>query len=131
MSEVANEKICYLYKVMAKKRIGTKIWPFPLYFEVILAGKWPFQGRHFPCEFRAHPYLFGIRRARGMGLDNSRLNFEFFCSPPSAYMCVCLFVCVRVCLYYVSIFLPLSQRYQKIPDFLISRTQLPLSKKNG
>ena len=64
-----------------------------------------------------------------MGLDNSRLNFEFFCSPPSAYMC--LFVCVRVCLYYVSIFLPLSQRYQKIPDFLISRTQLPLSKKNG
>jgi hypothetical protein len=66
-----------------------------------------------------------------MGLDNSRLNFEFFCSPPSAYMCVCLFVCVRVCLYYVSIFLPLSQRYQKIPDFLISRTQLPLSKKNG
>ena len=36
---------------------------------VVLAKKWPLQRRHFPCEFRAHPYLFGIRRARGMGLD--------------------------------------------------------------
>ena len=79
-------KKCALYTKLWQKKIGSKMWPFPLYFEVILPWKWPFQGRHFPCEFRAHPYLFGIRRARGMGLDRlliQILTFIFFAPPPN------------------------------------------------
>ena len=70
---------------MAKKRFGMKLWPFPLYFKVVLTEKWPLHRRHFPCEFRAHPYLFGIRRARGMGLDRVLIQiptFNFFAPPP-------------------------------------------------
>ena len=82
-----NWKIWFLHEIMAKKRFGLNLWPFSLYFKVVLAEKWPLQRRHFPCEFRAHPYLFGIRRARGMGLDRVLIQiptFNFF-APPSAY----------------------------------------------
>ena len=65
--------------------IRLKLRPFSLYFEAVLAKKCPLQRRHFPCEFRAHPYLFGIRRARGMGLDRVLIQnqtFRFFDPPP-------------------------------------------------
>ena len=68
----------------ANKRMVSKLWPFSLYFQVILAGKWPFQRRHFPCEFRPPPNIFGIRRARGMGLDRVLIQnqtFKFFAPP--------------------------------------------------
>ena len=50
---------------MAKKRFGLKLWPFP-------------------CEFRARPYVFGIRKARRMGLDRVLIQiqtFKFFAPP--------------------------------------------------
>ena len=84
-SENEIKKYAFYMKLWPTKRFGLKLWPFPLYFKVILAEKWPLQRKHFPCEFRAHPYLFGIRRARGMGLDRVLIQnqtFNFFAPPP-------------------------------------------------
>ena len=62
---------------MSIERLG-KVWPYPFYFGRILGHKEPVQGRHFPDEFRADLYEFGIRRARRMGTDKVIIKNHFF-----------------------------------------------------
>ena len=62
----------------------SKLWPFPLYFEPILGEIRGFLRQRFPLEFRAHLYVFGIRRSKGMGIDRELINpriFVFLCHP--------------------------------------------------
>ena len=59
-------------------------WRFPLYFGLVEGPKVTIQGQHFPLEFRAHPYIFGISRARRMGAASQLIQnttFVFF-DPP-------------------------------------------------
>ena len=63
------------------EKVAQKIWPYPLYFGLVIGHLWPLQRRHFPEEFRADLYVFGIRRARRMGTDRVLIqnpNFYFF-----------------------------------------------------
>ena len=63
---------------MAKTNHGQKLWPFPLYFETISGRKYGFQRQQFPCEFRADPYVFGIRGNRGMGAASELIQNQTF-----------------------------------------------------
>ena len=63
---------------MARKSPGPKFWTFLLYFEPILGEIRGFLRRHFPLEFRANFYVFGIRRSKGMGIDRELINPRFF-----------------------------------------------------
>ena len=67
-----------LSKVMAKTSHGQKLWPFPLYFKPISGLKYGFQSQHFPCEFRADLYVFGIRGTRRMGAASELIQNQTF-----------------------------------------------------
>ena len=57
-----------------------------MYFGHVIGHIWPLQRRHFPEEFRADLYVFGIRRARRMGTDKGLIqnpNFYFVAPPPN------------------------------------------------
>ena len=49
------------FENMVKKRIGLKL-QYPLYFNVVFAGKFHFQRMHFPWElsFGGHPYILEL-----------------------------------------------------------------------
>ena len=65
-----------LGKSDGQNKVARKNRPYPLYFGCVLGHKWPLQGRHFPDEFRADLYVFGIRRARRMPLPEVQKTSE-------------------------------------------------------
>ena len=63
---------------MVKTILGTKKWSFPLYFVLARGPKVIIQRKHFPCELRADLYIFGISRARRMGLATVLIQIPTF-----------------------------------------------------
>ena len=84
-SGMQTKAIKKLLNMFYKKELkNTDFWNFPLYFLKFPLYNVRGLGGHFPLEFRAHLYVFGISGGRGMG-KHTELNliptFIFF-GPP-------------------------------------------------
>ena len=63
-------KTHFSVKSYGQNKLWTKMMAIFFVFWAIFGRKRGFQGKHFPCEFRADLYVFGIRRACRMGKDS-------------------------------------------------------------
>ena len=71
---------------MIKTIFGASERLFPLYFGLVNGPKVTIQRKHFPVEFRAHPYIFGISTTRRMGAACKQLQNPTFIFLPILVM---------------------------------------------